>query len=174
MEEKVNTTYLCLIPKNSNATHLKNFRPIGICNTQYKIITKIIANRTKSYLANLISPTQASFLSNRRAAENAIITQEYITHFSKIRGKQDNVILKIDLEKAPYRIELSFIRQAPRFLNFPPKLTTLIMSCISTSSIPILVNRGKNNFFIPTRGITQGVPISPTFLLYTWSSCLEG
>lgn len=41
----INNTYICLIPKIHNANNLKFFRPIGLCNTIYKVITKIIANR---------------------------------------------------------------------------------------------------------------------------------
>lgn len=38
----LNKTLFCLIPKINNAHCLKNFRPIGLSNTLYKIITKII------------------------------------------------------------------------------------------------------------------------------------
>ncbi|KAF3661675.1 hypothetical protein FXO37_12812 [Capsicum annuum] len=125
MEEAVNNTYLCLIPKCRNAINLMNFRPIGACNTQYKIITKIIAYRLKQHLPTLISYTQSSFLSNRRTTDNAIIVQEYITHFAKMRGKKANMILKTDLEKAFDRIEWSFIREGPRIshLFFADDLT---------------------------------------------------
>lgn len=57
----INNTYLCLIPKINNANHLKKFRPIGLFNTAYKIITKIIANRLKPFLPTLVSPIQTSF-----------------------------------------------------------------------------------------------------------------
>lgn len=79
---------------------LKNFRPIWLCNTIYKTVTKVIANRIKPLLPDIIGPIQASFLSNRRATDNAIIVQEYITRFDKMRGNQANMILKIDLDKA--------------------------------------------------------------------------
>ncbi|KAF3668653.1 hypothetical protein FXO38_07989 [Capsicum annuum] len=82
-----NTTLLCLIPKCRNASNLRNYRPIGLCNTSYKIITNIIVNKIKPILQDIISPSQASFLLNRRAADQAIIIQEYITHFAKMKGK---------------------------------------------------------------------------------------
>lgn len=43
--EEINRTHLCLIPKNNNASNIKDFRPISLCNTTCKIITKIIARR---------------------------------------------------------------------------------------------------------------------------------
>lgn len=53
----------------------------------YKLVKKIIVKRIKYFLYNIIGPTHASFLSNRRDADNAIIVQEYITHVQKMREK---------------------------------------------------------------------------------------
>lgn len=102
---EINKTFLCLIPKFHDANNIKNFRPIGLCNTIYKIITKILANRIKPFLDQLISPYQASFMKNRRASDNAIIIQEMISKFNKLKGKQGHMILKIDLEKGFDRLE---------------------------------------------------------------------
>ena len=44
-----NQTLLCLIPKTYNASMLKNLQPIGLCNTNYKLVTKIIVNRIKPH-----------------------------------------------------------------------------------------------------------------------------
>ncbi|XP_059294669.1 uncharacterized protein LOC132047674 [Lycium ferocissimum] len=99
MPPEMNSTLLCSIPKCTNGIMMKNFRPIGLCNTACKLVTKIIVNRIKPSLPEIIRPNQSSFLSNRRASDNAIV-QEYISHFKKMKGKNPNMILKIDLEKA--------------------------------------------------------------------------
>lgn len=100
MNPAINITYLCLILKCANAIILKNFRHIWLCNTMYKLMIKIIVNRIKPILPSIIGPSQASFLSNRRASDNAIIVQKYISHFKKMKGKNANMILKIDLKKS--------------------------------------------------------------------------
>ncbi|KAH0776459.1 hypothetical protein KY290_007870 [Solanum tuberosum] len=84
----LNQTFLCLSPKFKNANHLKNFRPIGLCNTMYKIVTKIIANHIKPFLNELISPHQTSFLNGRRACDNDILVQELLTHINKLKAKK--------------------------------------------------------------------------------------
>lgn len=111
----LNRTYLCLIPKFENGNNIKNIRPIGLCNTVYKLVTKVIVNRIKPLLDKLIGPYQASFLKNRRAADCAIIVQEVVNHYQKMKGSKANMILKVDFEKAFDRLEWSFIHRTVTF-----------------------------------------------------------
>lgn len=71
--EKINETYICLISKIKGAKSLKEFRLISLCNTTYKIITKIIAQWLRPYMDKLIGPCQSSFLKKRQATDNVII-----------------------------------------------------------------------------------------------------
>lgn len=100
MNPRVNSSYICLILNCRNATTLKNFRPIGLCNTQYKIIMNLISNRIKPFLQSLIVHNQDNFLSNKRTFDNVIIVLEYIDHFKKMKGKIPHMLLKIDFKKA--------------------------------------------------------------------------
>lgn len=60
--ETINRTHVCLISKTKNATSLKNFCPISLCNLSYKIITKIISTRLKHMMPLLLGlVNQASF-----------------------------------------------------------------------------------------------------------------
>jgi len=43
----VNATTIALIPKVANPSRVKDFMPISYCNTSYKCIAKIIANRVE-------------------------------------------------------------------------------------------------------------------------------
>lgn len=81
-------TYLCLIPKFKNANHLKKICHIGLCNTIYKIITKIIANHIKPLLPSLIGPHQTSFLKGHRTCDNVILVQEIYNYLNKIASKK--------------------------------------------------------------------------------------
>ncbi|GKV26879.1 hypothetical protein SLEP1_g36097 [Rubroshorea leprosula] len=164
-----NECLITLIPKTKATETVQQFRPIGLCNATYKIISKIIVNKMKPALDDLISPCQASFVPGRNGIDNVLILQELVHSFSKRKGRVGDMVVKLDLEKAYDRLEWSFIREALTFFKFPPKFISLVMSCVSSSSISILVNGNKTDAFLPSRGIRQGDPISP----YLFILCME-
>jgi hypothetical protein len=169
MPEFLNSTLISLIPKCLGPEVFGHFRPISLCNTVYKVVTKIIVNRIRPLLDQLVSPYQAAFVPGRRGVDNVIIAQELIHSMSKKRGASSQFAVKIDLEKAYDRLEWSFIREVLLFFKFPLHLVNLILDCVSSSSISILFNGGRLPPFKPSRGIRQGDPLSP----YLFILCME-
>ena len=54
------------IPKGDKPRELlKNWRPISLLTSDYKIITSVMANRMKTVLCQIISPDQKGFLKGR-------------------------------------------------------------------------------------------------------------
>ena len=83
----LNTTHIALIPKIQGLKTLNNYRPTSLCNTVYKIVSKIIVARLRPYLDKLISSCQSTFIPRRKGIDNAIIVQEVIHSLNKKRGK---------------------------------------------------------------------------------------
>ena len=46
----INSTFLTLIPKEANPGSFERYRLISLCNASYKIVAKLLANRTKPLL----------------------------------------------------------------------------------------------------------------------------
>ena len=54
--EELNRTHITLIPKIPGLETLNNYQPISLCNTVYKIFSKILVARLRPWLGKLISP----------------------------------------------------------------------------------------------------------------------
>ena len=100
MLNEVNNLFIVLIPKITNPSSVNHFRPISLCNIVYKAIVKILVSRMRPLLANLISPCQSTFISDRWIAENQLIVQEILHSFKRRKFKGGFVALKVDLQKA--------------------------------------------------------------------------
>ena len=69
----LNQTLITLVPKQPGPEIVSQYRPIILCNTVYKIISKILVQRLRPLLPSVISPMQATFLEGRRGLDNVII-----------------------------------------------------------------------------------------------------
>ncbi len=60
LSEKIKIGMIKLIyKKRGNANDLKNYRPLTMLNTDFKVLAKVLANRLKKVLPTIISTTQA-------------------------------------------------------------------------------------------------------------------
>ncbi len=100
MLKEINNTLLVLIPKNSNPSTVNHFRPISLCNTVYKVISKLLVARVRPVLDKLISPCQFAFIPGKWIAENQITIHELLHSFKRRKVKGGFMALKIDLQKA--------------------------------------------------------------------------
>ena len=106
MPPALNHTYIVLIPKIKNPIKVPDFRPISICNVIYKIITKVLANRLKQILPQIISPTQSAFVLGRLITNNVLVAYETLhTMHGKKKGKTGTFAMKLDISKAYDRVE---------------------------------------------------------------------
>ena len=101
--------------------------------------------------------------------DNSIIVQKLIHSMARKKGRGGVMAIKLDLEKAYDCLEWSFISDTLNLYKFPSRLISLIISCLSSSSISILVNGRALESFYPSRGIRQGDPLSP----YLFILCME-
>jgi hypothetical protein len=111
-----NSTFLALIPKEINPSSFSRFHPISLCNSTYKILTKIIANRLKQIIGRIISNNQGGFIQKRQIVDNIILVQEAI-HSSKAR-KEKCMIIKMDMANAFDRVRHSFLFEVMRKFGF--------------------------------------------------------
>ena len=69
-ERSLNASFLTLIPKKFDAVNIKDFRPISLVGSVYKLLSKVLANRLRVVLDSLISETQNSFVGGRQILDS--------------------------------------------------------------------------------------------------------
>ena len=99
---------------------MHQFRPISLCIIVYKIITKILANKQKILLPEIISPLQSTFVPNKSIQDNTILAHELLHTFKEKRVKRGLMFLKMDMEKAFDKMEWGFILAIMSRLGFHP------------------------------------------------------
>ena len=95
-----------LIPKKKNLSYVSDYCPISFCNVLYKIFSKVLANRLKKFLNNIITEHQSAFAKGRLITNNILIAFETL-HCIKHYNSSPNgfMALKLDMSKAYDSVE---------------------------------------------------------------------
>lgn len=89
-----NRTFLCFIPK----LQYPDYRPISLCNVNYRILAKALANRLTPFLLDLIGPEQSAYVPGRSMTDSILLVQEAVHSMCSLKKKKSIVLLKLDLE----------------------------------------------------------------------------
>lgn len=164
--KEMNHTNVALIPKVSNPESMSQFRPISLCRFNYKIVSKVLANRLQPYMHNMITEQQSAFIPGRQIHDNVIVAHE-VFHFLKKKksGKKGYVAIKLDLNKAYDRLCWDFLFAVLKKMGFNETWIGWIKECASTVKYSINANGEQVCNIIPNRGLRQGDPLSPYLFL---------
>lgn len=158
MVKSINASFIALIPKKKGATELKDYRPISLISSVYKIASKLLAERLKTVIGKLVSGSQNAFVKGRQITDAALIANEALDW--RLKSGEPGLLFKLDIEKAFDKVSWSYLLTILRHMGFGERWIRWIKFSITTVKYSILVNRGPVGFFSPQRGIRQGDPIS--------------
>ena len=166
LEDSQNLSYISLMLKDPENPHLvKNYRPLALNNTDYKIITKSIAIRTARIMHIVINPDQLASVKGRKISQANHLIRDIITYAED--KQQHACILSIDQMKAFDRVDHSWLHLLLEHMNFGEYYRKWIRTIYAAPRACVLANGALSNVFFITRGVRQGDPLSS--YLYTMS-----
>ncbi|XP_047326479.1 uncharacterized protein LOC124930161 [Impatiens glandulifera] len=101
-----NSSLIYLIRKTPGTINAKNFRPISLVSSFYKIVSKCLANKLRGVLELVSSANQMAFIKGRQIFDASLIANECIDSANFKRDKC--AFVKLDIEKAYDHVNWDF------------------------------------------------------------------
>jgi hypothetical protein len=156
----LNSNLLILLPKVPGADRLDNFRPIALANFQFKVITKILADRLGPIAATIVSEHQRGFIPTRHIQDCIMTASEAVNILHK-KSDIPGIALKIDIRKAFDTVNWEFLLKVLQCFDFSPCFCQWIHTILLSVRLSVSVNGKAVGFFGCTRGVRQGDSLSP-------------
>jgi len=110
---------MTLLYKKKDRQQIENYRPITLTNTDYKIYTKIIADKLGKTAYRIIHSNQAGFIPGRNIHDYMRLTRSMI-HYCKTY-KKNGYILSLYQEKAYDKIAHDYLWHVLEKYSLPQK-----------------------------------------------------
>jgi hypothetical protein len=139
---------LTLLHKGGEREDLKNWRPLTLLNCDYKIISKLLAERLKNVLTKLIHPDQKGFVKGRNISEANRMIQDIIQYADE--ENEEGIIVFLDQQKSFDRVEWGWVDFVLKTFNFGEKFRGWIQMLVKYAT-SIKTNGFVSKFFSISR-----------------------
>uniref|UniRef100_A0A803TV12 Reverse transcriptase domain-containing protein n=1 Tax=Anolis carolinensis TaxID=28377 RepID=A0A803TV12_ANOCA len=164
---------IVMIPKEGlDMSEVKNYRPISLLNTDYKIFTKILANRLKDFLVEWIGEDQTGFLPARSIKDNVRIIIDALEYYEQ-HNQTEVGFLSLDAEKAFDNLNWNFFKLLFQELDLGFQIQNGINSIYEDQWAKIQLNGQETNKFAISKGTRQGCPLSPLIFIMALETLLR-
>ena len=150
---------ITLIPKGEPTPDLDQYRGITLNNVDLKILTKMLHNRLKPYLRDVIHSSQYSAPGKSEWELNSLIRDIYHEMENEL-SSDDSFFVRIDFRKAFDSINMDFLYKVFLKMGLPAKFISLVKAIDSDVFAKILVNGAKSKRIKIKSGTRQGDPLS--------------
>ena len=123
-----------LLYKKGEKSEVRNYRPITLLNSDYKILTRTMAKRMLHLIPEFVSKEQIGFVPNTLIFETSIFIKRMQTHLDEI--DEEGILIFMDMEKAFDRVSWRYLKKACRSLGFTESLMNWIETLYNEKRAP--------------------------------------
>ncbi|CAM2113908.1 unnamed protein product [Caretta caretta] len=148
---------LALLPKKGDLCDLRNWLPVSLLSTDYKIIAKAISLRLGSVLADVIHPDQTYTIPDRSIFDNLFMVRDLLE-----LGSRDGLsfaLLSLD-QKAFDRVDHGYLLSTLQAFGFGPQFVGFLRVLYTSAECLVKLNWTLTELVIFGRGVRQGCPLS--------------
>ena len=156
-----------LVFKRDDRRCLKNWRPISLLNSDYKIGSKALSLRLSKVLGSFINTDQTCSFWHRSIFSNLTLLRDTL-HFIDWSG-ETGILISLDQEKALDRVDRTVLTNLLNLSGFGPFFRNWIFTLYNDAYMQIIVNDFLTNPVKLSRGVRQADALSP--MLYVL--CVE-
>ncbi|CAM2098249.1 unnamed protein product [Caretta caretta] len=145
-----------LVAKKGDLRDLRNWHPVSLLSTDYKIVAKAISLRLGSVMADVIHPDQTYTVPGRSIFDNLFLVRD---------------LLSLDQEKAFDRVDHGYLLRTLQAFGFGPQFVSFIRVLYASAECLVRLNWTLTEPVNFGRGVRQGAPSRASCTL--WRSSLS-
>lgn len=152
------------LPKNGDRNLLKNWRPISLMNSDYKILSRVYSKKIASVIDKLLTSDQSYCVPARTIYDNLHLLRNTIRHSNLTNSPL--AILSLDQTEAFNNVSHQYLLHLLKIQGFGPKLCNAVKSLLSNTKGYVKIGSALLQPFDFKKGFRQGDPIAgPLYIL---------
>ena len=157
------------IRKNGDSPNPKDYRPISLLNSSYKIFARLLARRLAPGLRTVVGEVQNGFVKGRHIDHSINVMQAALL-LQRDDGPAPTpdstpCIVLLDFAKAYDTVDRQFLYSVLTKMHFPPDFVRVVTSMHHGTSARFIANGAYSDAFPVERGIRQGCPLAAFLFL---------
>ncbi|KAK3547732.1 hypothetical protein QTP86_028528, partial [Hemibagrus guttatus] len=149
---------ITLLPKKGDLQDINNWCPVSLLCTDYKVMSKALANRLRDIMDSVIQTDQTYCVPNRSIIDNVSLIRDILDVSRSLAV--DLGLISLDQEKAFGRVEHQYLWKTLEAFGLSPSLIAMMKVLYQDVESVLKINGGLSAPFKVQRGIRQGCSLS--------------
>lgn len=154
---------ITLLPKKGDLLDVANWRPVSLLNTDYKIYAKVVANRLKNVIDQVVATDQSYSVPGRSIHDNIHLIRDSLMYCNS--NNLPLALLNLDQKKAFDNVDHEYLFKTLSAMGFGQRFISYVRTMYSSTESLVKVGGSLTPPFPFEKGIRQGCPLSG--LLYS-------